>query len=80
MPIRYGWKPRTTFTELDDTPGRYEEPDLAVRVKADLAGVEFGAFSGMESNPPSGMCRVTSIYYDPETDEHVIVRSDNPEP
>lgn len=40
MPIKFGWKPRTTFRALDDTPEAYNEG--AVKVKDDLSGVEFG--------------------------------------
>lgn len=43
MSIWYRWKPRTTLTELDDTPEEYTEGDLAVRVKTDLTGVEFAS-------------------------------------
>ena len=28
------------------------------------------------SEPPSGFHRITNIYYDPDSDEHVVVRDD----
>jgi len=41
MPIKYGWKPCSAFTDLSDTPDSYEGRECQVKVKADLTGVEF---------------------------------------
>jgi len=79
MPIKYGWKPRTAFTELDDTPEKYDEG--AVKVKDDLTGVEFSLIAGADaiaSSPPLGMHRITNLFWDPDLQKVVADFDDNP--
>ena len=40
--------------------------------------VEIMGLSNIVSNPPSGCCRITNVYWDPEVEKVVVEHDDEP--